>query len=536
MNQTPTSGSAAPTGTPPHGTWRLPPRLLESAAKRICLLSVFVAVLVVFVQITQQLAQPQLAPVLADPINRLITLSSVLMAIGLFALGYYQLVTASTLIALGMAFEIQVALTISMIETTLPMTPGAPVLGMSSLGPWVFAVGVLIPNRPMWTLITALAAASMWPTAYAINAARFDFAPVPTGQWLAWPMTNYLLAGLAYLVGRWTYGTAIAAQTAQDLGSYRLVAPIGEGGMGEVWRAEHQMLAREAAIKLIKPTVMAQQSARQAEISVKRFKREANIIASLQSPHTIYLYDFGVTPEGYFYYIMELLDGISLQTLVTTFGPQPAPRVAAFLRQACASLEEAHQKGLVHRDLKPSNIMTCKLALSHDFVKVLDFGLAKAVQNTDVSQLTMEGVTTGTPGYMAPEIAMGEGAVDARADVYALGCVAYFLLTGSLVFTDSNPMAMALKHVQAAPDPPSERTELPVPADLEQVIMRCLAKNPDDRPASARDVAEMVAACAIPAWTDEHAAEWWQRHLPPSSSLRSFAREDGPTPPVIRKA
>ena len=530
------SGSAPATGPAIQGTWRLPPRLLESAAKRICLLSVFVAVLVVFVHLVRQLAQPQLAPVLADPVNRLVTLSAVLMAAGLYALGRYRIVPASTLIGLGMVFEVVVALSISMVETTLPLRPDDPMLGMSSLGPWVFAVGVLIPNRPAWTLVTALAAATTWPVAYAINAARFDFGPVPVGQLLAWPTINYMLAGLAYLVGRWTYGTAIRAQTAQDLGSYRLAARIGEGGMGEVWKAEHQMLARAAAIKIVKPDVMEHASARQAEISVRRFKREANIIASLQSPHTIYLYDFGVTPEGYFYYIMELLDGISLQTLVTTFGPQPASRVSAFIRQIAESLEEAHRQGLIHRDLKPSNIMACKLALSYDFVKVLDFGLAKAVQSSEVSQLTMDGTATGTPGYMAPEIAMGEGRVDARADIYALGCVAYFLLTGSLVFADSNPMAMALKHVQATPDPPSSRTELPIPASLERVVMQCLAKNPPDRPASAREVARLVSACDVPVWTEDHAADWWQRHLPPTSSLRSFAHEGGATPPVIQKA
>jgi serine/threonine-protein kinase len=466
----------------------------------------------------------------------MVTLSAVLMAAGLFALGSYKVIPASTLIGLGMVFEVVVAFSISMIETTLPMVPGRAVLGMSSLGPWVFAVGVLIPNRPLWTLATALAAASTWPAAYALNAARFDFGPVPTGQLIAWPTINYLLAGLAYLIGRWTYGTAIAAQTAQDLGSYRLVSSIGEGGMGEVWKAEHQMLARGAAVKIVKPELMTQSSARQADVSVRRFKREANIIASLQSPHTVYLYDFGVSQEGYFYYVMELLDGISLQTLVSTFGPQPASRVAAILRGICDSLEEAHEKGLVHRDLKPSNIMICKVALSYDFAKVLDFGLAKTVGSTEVTQLTMDGATTGTPGYMAPEIAMGEGDVDARADIYALGCVAYFLLTGSLVFTDSNPMAMALKHVQATPDPPSQRTELPIPESLERVVMRCLAKKAEDRPASARDVARLVSACDVPAWTGDHAAEWWARHLPATSSLRSFAAVTGPTPQVIRKA
>ncbi|MEZ5320375.1 MAG: serine/threonine-protein kinase [Vicinamibacterales bacterium] len=533
MPSTPSAGSTPlSAGSPAGGVLRLPPRLLESASKRLCMLSVLVASVVVFVQILQQFTQPALGPVLADPLNRLSTLASVLAAIGLFALGHYRIVPPSTIIGLGMAFEVLVAWTISLVETTLPFPAGQPLVGMSSLGPWVFAVGVLVPNRPAFTLMTALLAATTWPAAFAFNAARFDFPDRPTGEIVVWPVMNYMLAVLSFVIGRWYYGTSIAAQAAQDLGSYRLVSRIGTGGMGEVWMARHQMLARDAAIKLVKPQG---ESARQADLAVRRFKREANIIASLQSPNTVYLYDFGVTEDGHFYYVMELLDGISLQELVTTFGPQPAARVAAILRQLCASLEEAHQKDLLHRDLKPSNIMLCKVALAHDVVKVLDFGLAKAIGPSEGTQLTLEGVTTGTPGYMAPEIAMGESRVDARADIYAMGCVAYFLLTGTMVFEDPNPMAMALKHVQAAPDPPSSRTELPIPESLELLILACLAKKPDDRPASVREMLDQLDACDVPAWTADEADRWWERHLPPGSSLRSVGAPSGPTPPVVRK-
>jgi serine/threonine-protein kinase len=535
----PTGAAASPTDTPGtpreyRGAFQLPPKLLESAAKRIALLSVFVAILVVVVHVFQQWAQPQLQAVYRDPINQLIAVLTVLSAGGLFALGHYRVVTSSMLLTLAMAFEVLVAFSISMMETTLPIDANRPMLGMSSLGPWVFALGVLIPNRPLFTLITALTAATMWPVAYAINAQRFHFAPAPWGPVLAWPVINYLLAGLGALISRWTFGTAIAAQAARDLGSYRLVAPIGRGGMGEVWRATHQMLARQAAIKLVKRDLTAG-SSRQAELSVRRFRREANVIASLQSPHTVYLYDFGVSQEGHFYYVMELLDGISLQELIETFGPQPAARVAAILRQALESLEEAHATGLVHRDLKPSNIMLCKVALEHDVVKVLDFGLAKFVDRVDRSQLTIEGVAAGTPGYMAPEIALGDTAVDARADLYAIGCVAYFLLTGSLVFPDPSPITMALKHVQAPPDPPSTRTELPIPPAFEQLVLQCLAKKPDARPAGAREIIDLLDACHLEPWTRAHAAEWWNTHLPATSTLRSFAQSATFTPPAVQK-
>jgi eukaryotic-like serine/threonine-protein kinase len=536
MTSPPPVGATPATGASLPGLTGLPPKMLDDAAKRMSILAVFLAAVVVIVQVFQRFIQPQFAAVIDDPVNRLTTLAAVLMAIGLFALHRFRLVTSRTLLGLGMLFEVVVGLAISMVETSRPFDPGVPLLGLSALGPWIVFVGALIPNRPLVTLLVALTAATSWPVAYAINAARLDFVTESWRQASVWPVMNYLMAVLAYLVGRRTYGTAFQAQTALELGSYRLVAPIGEGGMGEVWRASHQMLARPAAIKLVKPE--AASSARQADVFIKRFRREANMIAGLQSPHTVYLYDFGTAQDGRFYYVMELLDGISLQTLVTTFGPQPAPRVVFILRQICSSLEEAHEQGLVHRDLKPSNVMLCKVAKKHDFVKVLDFGLAKSVapvERPDVSQLTLEGVAAGTPGYIAPEVALGDPDVDARADLYALGCVAYVLLTGTLVFPDPNPLSMTLKHVQAAPDPPSLRTELPIPPDLERIILQCLQKNRADRPSSARELDEMLATAGASGWSERDASNWWQLHLPQSSSLRSFAQAAPRTPPVVQK-
>lgn len=529
-----TASSRTPTSDAPAVLGGLPPQMVESAAGRVAWLAPVAAGIIVLVQIFQGLTQPAMAPVVMNASNRLASLAAVLMGFGILALHRYKVVRPPAILVLGMVFEVVVAFCISLIETTIPPKPGEPVLGISSLGPWIIANGVFIPNRPGRSFAIALAAATTWPVAHVINAAQFHFAPVPMGQIMVWPFFNYLLAVLAYLIARRVYGMTVAAETAVELGSYRLVARIGEGGMGEVWKASHRMLARAAAIKIVRPQIISG-SARQADLSIRRFKREANIIANLQSPHTVYLYDFGVTQDGRFYYVMELLDGVSLQTLVTTFGPQPAARVLSILRHACRSLAEAHQQGLVHRDFKPSNVMLCKVALRYDFVKVLDFGLAKGVRGEDVSQLTMEGMTTGTPGYIAPEVALGEPNVDGRADVYALGCVAYFLLTGTLVFDDPNPMSMALKHVQAAPDRPSQRTELQIPPDLEDIVMRCLAKKPDDRPSGAGELARLLAACSTPIWTEAEAEAWWERHLPATSSLRSFAQDASRTPPVVRK-
>jgi tRNA A-37 threonylcarbamoyl transferase component Bud32 len=510
----------------------LPPKLLEDAAERVGWVALFTAVIIVVVQLVQWQLQPSLAALLSTPVNRLVSLLAVLSALAVFAAKRYRIVPDRIVLVLGGVMEVVVSGCIASIETSLPTRE--PVVGVSAIGPYIVALGVFIPMRPVWTFVTSMAAATTFPMAMVINSHVLGFDPVPLGTAMVWPFFNYLFALFAFLVGRRLYGMSLAEMTAMELGSYRLVARIGAGGMGEVWRASHRMLARSAAIKLVRPQA-AGTTARQQDVSSRRFKREANVIASLQSPHTVYLYDFGVSEDGRFYYVMELLDGISLQELVTAFGPQPAPRVLSILRQTCASLGEAHERGLVHRDLKPSNVMLCKVGLTYDFVKVLDFGLAKVAADETVSQLTVEGTTTGTPGYMAPEVALGEATVDGRADVYALGCVAYFLLTGTLVFEDTNPMSMALKHVQATPAPPSTRTELPIPADLERLVLECLNKKPEDRPASARDLRRRLEACAVGAWTEASAEAWWERHLPPTSSIRVGVQPVTATPPVVRK-
>ena len=494
----------------------LPLDLLDEGAQRLAGLAAAFVVTVIAIFPLQLVIQPQIAPLLGDPITRLVALFAILIAAGIVALQRYKVVSSRTLLGVGMVFELAVAVAMAMVETARPFDPSVPLLGLSAIGPWVVFVGAVIPSRPNVRLALALAAATAWPVAYWINATRFGFVTESWRHASIWPVMNYLLAMVAYVMGRWTYGRARDEQHAHDLGSYRLLRQIGEGAMGEVWRASHKMLARPAAIKLVKFDESRQ------ELFAKRFHREANAIAGLTSPHTVYLYDFGTAQDGRLYYVMELLDGISLQTLITTFGPQPASRVVALLKQVCRSLEEAHQQSIVHRDLKPSNVMICQVAQVYDFVKVLDFGLAKPVGTADVTHLTVEGVTLGTPEYMAPEVARASPAIDGRADLYALGCIAYVLLTGSLVFTDANPVSVALKHMRTPPVPPSQRTKQFIPADLERIIMMCLEKQPDARPRSARDVERMLAICDVPPWSEEEAAAWWARHLPPDSPLRGL--------------
>jgi serine/threonine-protein kinase len=214
---------------------------------------------------------------------------------------------------------------------------------------------------------------------------------------------------------------------------------------------------------------------------------------------------------------MELLSGRDLETLVREFGPVPADRAMFLLRQVCHSLADAHARGMVHRDIKPANIYVCRMGREYDFVKVLDFGLVKVRGRSTGTEtlLTGDHTTSGTPAYMAPEIIMGEADVDRRADVYALGCVAYYLLTGCLVFEADTPMRMMLQHAQAKPAPPSQRTELPIPPELDALVLACLEKNPNDRPQSAEALFHMAVGCtASEGWNQTSARTWWQTHLP----------------------
>ena len=276
---------------------------------------------------------------------------------------------------------------------------------------------------------------------------------------------DYLLVGVAVVIAHVVTGLGQQVAKAREMGSYQLGELLGRGGMGEVYRATHRMFARPAAIKLIRPEMLGAGDDAAAQLAVKRFRREAEAAANLRSPHTVELYDFGVTEDQTLYFVMELLDGMDLESLVRRARPAAgAGRVIHILRQVCESLEEAHVRGMVHRDIKPANIHLGRVGLRHDFVKVLDFGLVKVVaaDGPEHSLATAAGLTPGTPAYMAPEMALGES-VDGRADLYALGCVAYYLLTGQVVFEADTPFQMVARHLRAEPVPPSLRTEVYVP-------------------------------------------------------------------------
>lgn len=286
---------------------------------------------------------------------------------------------------------------------------------------------------------------------------------------------------------------------ALQLGQYRLGTKLGEGGMGAVYEASHEMLARPAAIKLIRTENSEANNRWQS-----RFEREAQATAGLQSPHTVSVYDFGKTQDGTFYYVMERLNGVDLATLVEKEGPLAPSRVVHLLRQVCHSLAEAHASGLIHRDIKPANIFVCSQALEQDFVKVLDFGLVKASQCEPSLEITQAGTLLGTPAYMAPEMIQDQAA-DARSDLYSLGCVAYFMLTGKTVF-DGSLSAIIAGHVKKEPPKMVAADGSEIPGELEQVILRCLAKSPDDRPAGAIDLEKQLASFPSTVWQASSAA------------------------------
>jgi serine/threonine-protein kinase len=372
----------------------------------------------------------------------------------------------------------------------------------------------LIPARPMPVLTASLLAASAEPVVYLLARRAGVAEPPLPGIMAAWAfLPSYVCAGLAVVPASIVRRLGHAAREARELGSYRLGELLGRGGMGEVYRASHRLLARPAAVKVISPAHLGGRDSAARALLIERFHREAAAAASLRSPHTIDLYDFGVGRDGTLYYAMELLDGIDLHTLVHRHGPLEPARVVHLLRQACRSLAEAHNRGFVHRDIKPSNLMVCRMGTEADFIKVLDFGLVK-VEAADV-RLTAPDLAAGTPEYMAPETVDGVDAVDHRADLYALGCVAYWLLCGRPVFQGRSPLAVLLKH-GSEPPPPLAGGVGPVPPDLTAVVMRCLAKNPAHRFPDALGLERALASCAMAdSWTWEDGAAWWAIYYAP---------------------
>jgi eukaryotic-like serine/threonine-protein kinase len=423
--------------------------------------------------------------------------------------------SARFLLDLALVYEVFIALNIGILDYAM----GYPA-GVSWIAIIILLFPPVIPSTPRKTLIAALIAASMDPAGALIwRGLGADVIPMGTVFVLAIP--SYLCALVAPLISRIIRQLGREVRRAREMGSYVIGDLIGAGGMGEVWQATHRFLARPAAIKLIKPDVLSAMTKEQGDVLVQRFRREARAAANLRSPHTIQLYDFGVASDGTFYYVMELLNGMDLQTLVAKHGPLPPARVIYVLQQACESLAEAHDRGLVHRDIKPANIQVCRMGHYFDFVKVLDFGLVKT-QSGDAEpkldpKLTAPNTVTGTPAYLSPESALGEP-VDQRTDIYALGCVAYWMLTGRYVFTGESSIQIVARHVNTAPVPPSRYSTFDISPALDELVLACLKKKPRERPRSARELCDRLGRCEVETgWTRDDARKWWETRMEPET-------------------
>ena len=304
----------------------------------------------------------------------------------------------------------------------------------------------------------------------------------------------------------------------REIGNYTLEERLGEGGMGEVWRGKHRMLARPVAVKLIKRAGLGGGNTAATNRLLTRFQREARSTAALCSPHTVAVYDFGLHEE-IFYYVMELLDGLDLRTLVEVHGPQPPERVLYLMRQACHSLQEAHTVGLIHRDVKPGNLFVCRHGIDFDFLKVLDFGLVKDVRASSDATVAQDAEICGTPGFIAPEQILDHRKADGRADLYALGCTAYWLLGGRQVFEGDTTMLVLSHHMTADPPPLSQFVQMRLPGEVEKLVMSCLEKDPDARPQTAAEIIERIDKIGIAdEWTPRRREQWWANRSGPDTS------------------
>jgi eukaryotic-like serine/threonine-protein kinase len=504
------------TGNTTTAHFGLPNDVMERAVVRLGWLGLIYAATVNLVHWTRIYTLPQQIVLTMSSLAWFGLIAGTVLGLVVCAVAWSRKLPACTMLDIGLMFEVAAAFCISVLENGNPLISAGWVRGVSALALWTTFFVLVVPTSTGKTILGALASTAMGPLGLLIYTGIYHN-PVPqAGIWASLFVPDFLCAIWAVVLSRFIYAIGRDLGHARRMGYYELIEPLGRGGMGEVWRAKHRMLARPAAIKLISP------DAGLTTTMIKRFEQEAQLTATLQSEHSIHLYDFGVTDDGAFYYAMEYLNGLDLETLVEQYGPVPAERAVNFMLQITESLEEAHRIGLVHRDIKPANIFTSIHGVRHDFVKVLDFGLAEFSENQN--KLSVPGAA-GTPAFMAPEAALGE-TLDGRTDLYSLGAVGYWLLTGRLVFEGETPYSTVLDHIRKAPVPPSRRTELEIPESLERIIMMCLEKDPAKRPGSAQVLAEMLRHVKLEEeWTEARAMRWWEVHRPAATGRRPIQIE-----------
>ncbi|NIM51458.1 MAG: protein kinase [Gemmatimonadales bacterium] len=503
-------------------TTGLPRSLLLQAVKRLRIVSGVVFVLEVVTWFGSNLVQGELALEFIHAYQWGPPVLIMAASLAVFGLTGTARVPPAALLNIGLIYEVVVSLGIAVstywsafVGVTADQV-GGDLIGVSAVAIWIILFATLVPAPPRRALAAMVVSAAAPPLTVLLET-QSGRAPVIAADTFFWVFVfPYVLTVIvAYIAARVVYRLGQDVRRAREMGAYRLESLIGRGGMGEVWRASHRLLVRPAAVKLIRGDALGV-GAGLHEAVMARFEREAQVTACLQSPHTVELYDFGTSEDGAFYYVMELLDGVDLESLVKKYGPVAAERAVHVLTQVCHSLGEAHQRGLVHRDVKPANIFLCQHAFEYDFAKVLDFGLVKHHPSAEGSEqlgVSTTGVIAGTPSYIAPEMIHGENNVDGRADIYAVGCVAYWMLTGHTVFEEPTAAAMIVAHASKHPVRPSLRSELDIPPALDDLVLACLEKEPAGRPQTAEVLARRLSAVELrEPWTAERAARWWEAH------------------------
>jgi hypothetical protein len=394
----------------------------------------------------------------------------------------------------------------------------------------VLSRALTVPSRPVRTLAVSGVAMAILPIAMlatALGASQGVGTTPSISQSL--PLAAFNVAewsivavAMAVVASRVIFGLRAEVDKVRRLGQYTLEGKVGEGGMGVVYRASHAMLRRPTAIKMLRPDMAGEET-------ILRFEREVQLTASLSHPSTVVIFDYGRTPQGMFYYAMEYLDGLNLEQLVRTYGPQPPARVVHILRQVCGALAEAHEVGLIHRDVKPANIIVSERGGMPDVAKVVDFGLVKSFDTAGTPaefEVTSANVLVGTPLYMSPEAIAGDAALDGRSDLYALGAVGYFLLTGTPVFAGKSLVEVFAHHLHTLPELPSVRLHDSIPDDIERLIVRCLAKSPAHRYEDARALEHALDLCAERSpWAGDLAQQWW-------AAFKSNRHDDSAAPPT----
>jgi len=500
-------GATSATASSRPTTGALRPDVVAAGARRLAIIALIAAGTTTLFAIVDRVITPFDARSAVAALWLMAVLGSVGLSLSVAWIAYREMLSPEKLLDLGLLFEVLEALLLGIMYYSNPLPADMRPRGWSAVAVWILAYPLIVPNTRGKTLVATLVAALMDPLALLVNEFVGNPAP-PTVSGVLMFLPTAVAACVALIVSRIVYELAAAAGRGQEMGSYRLEELLGRGGMGEVWRASHRLLARGAAVKLIR----ADPGSDSREL-LRRFEREARATAALRSPHTVNVYDYGTTEDGTFYYVMELLEGYDLETLVNRFGPLPPERAVFLLEQACHSLAEAHEGGLIHRDVKPANIYVCRYGIDSDFVKLLDFGLVKNPVADANGSVTHAGVIAGTPGYMSPEMGLGSPDVDWRTDIYALGCVAYWLLTGHRVFEEGSPMQILMDHVQKKPDPPSSRVPGGLPPELDRIVLACLEKDPNNRPQTAAELAAQLRAVKRGEdWSEERARRWWLAH------------------------